>query len=122
MNYSPVWSGDYVKSHRVGIQKTSAGRGVGLGSHPVTPGKFAIPKMSESKAISLKNELYQKKKGYISTAQPKDSIVISNNIHYADRVEFIGWIKTRPHYPYTLTMQDMRIKFPIIVKTSGLGL
>ena len=114
---SPVHSGDYVKSHRVGITTKTSGRGVGLGHHPMTMGKWLMPRHPQP--WKLKLDLYGKKKLRISAAKFEDTIVIYNNIPYADTVEFIGWELTPAYHPFGHTINLMNIQFPIIVKTGG---
>jgi hypothetical protein len=114
---SPVHAGDYVKSNRVGITTKSSGRGVGLGYHPITPNKWLMSKHPQP--WKLKMDLYKKKKLRISAAKFEDTIVIYNNIPYADQVEFIGWELTPAYHPFGHTINLMNIQFPIIVKTGG---
>jgi len=114
---SPVHSGDYVKSNRVGITTKTSGRGVGLGFH-LTPGNKWLMSRHPS-PWKLKLDLYGQKKLRISAAKFEDTIVIYNNIPYADQVEFIGWELTPPYHPFGHTINLMNIQFPLIVKTGG---
>ena len=115
---SPVHSGDYVRSNRVGITKNTSGRGVGLGYHTSPGNKWLMAKHPHP--WKLKLDLYAKKKLRISAAKFEDTIVIYNNIPYADTVEYIGWELTPAYHPFGHTINFMNIKFPIIVKTEGI--
>lgn len=122
---SPILMGDYLKSNRIGILKTEGGRGVGKGavqsmSLIEKSAWMAGKEYPESVKEAMREAHYQSKKAYISSAQPKDSIVISNNISYADRVEYVGWATQPAYHVYGLTVEEMNIMFPLIMKAFGI--
>jgi hypothetical protein len=125
LNRSPARTGNYMRSHKVGILKTEGGRGIGKGAETkitsemekeIIAGGGLHPKMDQAKKQMLIQELYQKKSAYISRFQLEDDITIYNNIEYADRVEYLGWrdlfpeakVHTPPYHVYGLTIQEMR--------------
>lgn len=115
---SPVWTGAYVKSHRVGIKKSKTGRGFSGTHEPVVfapPGGPYPKRMSEAQANALRKQIYNKLKSRISRVEIGDTVAIFNNIPYADRVEFIGWpppewtgMSPGPYHVYSLTKAEMR--------------
>jgi len=105
---SPVSSGNYVKSHRVGISKTESGRGISRGHEPVLPFAFSN-KVPEATAEGIKAQVLAKRIPYISRAKLHDVITISNSIPYAHIVEYVGWKKTSAYHVYGLTAQELEL-------------
>jgi hypothetical protein len=127
LNRSPARSGNYMRSHNVGISKTATGRGIGKRHAPVN--NAYLPKMSKTQQLALAAELYNKKNGYISSAQLGDAITIYNIIPYANQVEYLGWSgvskkygpwQTPAYHVYGLTVAELEIIMPLLPKlTSG---
>jgi hypothetical protein len=127
---SPARTGNYIRSHKVGISKSQTGRGIGKSHAPVIEA-FTEP-MEGSEKLAFMAEQYNKKKGYISTAQLLDSITIYNIIPYAKNVEYLGWSgdydisggyggQVRswyrpPYHVYGLTIEEMRLIMPLLPK------
>lgn len=129
---SPARSGNYIRSHNVGISKTGTGRGIGQQHAPVNYGWF--DPMNEGEKVALMAEEYAKKSKYISTAQLLDSITIYNVIPYAVNVEYLGWAGTStisgggfsapvqkswyhpPYHVYGLTVAEMALIMPLLPK------
>lgn len=104
---SPVHAGPYVKSHRIGISKTGAGRGISKGHEKVN--RIQVPKVSRATALAIKKEAIAKRISYISKAMPGDMITISNSIPYADQVEYIGWQTAPARHVYKMTVLEVGI-------------
>jgi hypothetical protein len=128
---SPARSGNYIRSHNVGISRTGSGRGIGRRHAPVI--KQFLEPMNQGEKLAFMAEQYNKKKGYISTAKLLDSITIYNIIPYAKNVEYLGWSgestfwgvgggqQTRswyhpPYQVYGLTVEEMRVIMPLLPK------
>lgn len=119
---SPVKTGSYVSSHRIGIRKSAAtiegGPGRPFGTTLLNQGEdfrgMTAGEFRQAKANALKNM------SAVNRARPGDIIVIGNNIHYADQVEYIGWHgrtkSTPPYHVYGRTWAEMEVKMPFIVK------
>jgi len=128
---SPARSGNYIRSHNVGISKSGKGRGIGKRHAPVV--EAWLEPMDPGEKLSFMAEQYAKKRAYISTAQLLDSITIYNVIPYAKNVEYTGWTGTStfsggdagatqrswyhpPYHVYGLTVEEMAIIMPLIPK------
>jgi hypothetical protein len=114
MKKSPVWSGQYIRSHRVGIGKLDKRHGKSsLGSSFAFP-----PKMEESAANSLKASLNEFETRILlgKKISIDKSIYISNSIGHAADVEYIGWKYTGPHHVFGLAAEKMKTRFPQILK------
>ena len=114
---SPVWSGPYVKSHRIGIgkiDKRSAKPAIGI------DGKLP-PKMPEAEAEALKSEIAEWETGILKRKKVdlEKPIYISNSIGHARNVEYIGFQSmTQPYRVYGLTYQEVLAKLHNLVKIS----
>jgi hypothetical protein len=87
--FSPIWTGAYVKSMRCGI-------GVPDMSHePASSGMQPYPpRLDEVSAEMIRMETTTKLKTEIDMAPAGKTIYLSNNIPYANHVEYIGWFIT----------------------------
>ena len=110
VSLSPVWSGSYVKSHRVGINfKDPRHAPVHHIVHvALNNWYFPVSKMSSAMATRLRNKVAEVREKNLSAAKPGDKIIISNSIDYAPTVEYIGWEKTGPYHVYAKT--KIRVK------------
>ncbi len=127
---SPARTGNYMRSHKVGIAKTKTGRGIGKGAavKPYGPlGRvYWTPRMTPGEKAALTKELYAKRSAYISRFQLHDDITIYNNIFYAHRVEYFGWDDLagpnqklpppRPYFVYTMTIAELTVLMPMLPK------
>jgi hypothetical protein len=129
---SPARSGNYIRSHNVGISKSGKGRGIGKRHAPVV--EAWLEPMDPGEKLSFMAEQYAKKIAYISTAQLLDSITIYNVIPYAKNVEYTGWSGDYsfydpsrgtsinrswyhpPYHVYGLTVEEMAVIMPLIPK------
>lgn len=113
---SPVWSGPYVKNHRIGIGKID--RRSGKSASAV--GSVFPPKMSEAEAQALKAEISEWETGILKGKKInlETPIYISNSIGHAVQVEYIGWKKTPAHHVYGLTYEEILVKLDNIIKVS----
>ena len=89
---SPVRTGNYIKSHKVGINTQ-------VMHHEPVNFQWHEP-MPEAMALALKQALFTELAAETLEADFDDFIIISNSIPYADRVEFIGWMLTPAYHPF----------------------
>lgn len=84
---SPVLTGRYVKSHKVGIDQKNTDVA------PFSP-KLQTDRRSAAASANITgmNE--------IGHAKNFKKIYISNSLFYADRVEYLGWKNTPPYFVY----------------------
>ena len=89
---SPVRTGSYINSHKVGINTLVTG-------HEKV---YTIwqPAMLPAMQKALKAYKSKRMMGEVLSADFDDTIIISNLIPYADRVEYIGWQKTSAKHPF----------------------
>jgi len=115
IDYSPVRTGAYVTSHRIGIDQIDP-------SHEpfitVGPGEEIPPKMPTALAAALKESLYAKHSTEISRAPFDKDIYVSNSIPYANQVEYIGWRLTEARHVYHKANLDLKAVAPIVVKAA----
>jgi hypothetical protein len=123
---SPVKTGSYVLSHRIGIKATKTATGEpnlkrgapfkatyknqGEDFTGMTKIQFAAVKQAALKRMSK-----------INRAKPLHEIIIANNIHYADKVEYLGWERTGPYHVYGNTIAELQVKLPFMVKSKLVG-
>lgn len=103
---TPVWTGSYLLSHRVGINAKSTEPPTYINQHPefngLTPG--------EEEAYRQKAMMQANK---IQTAQNINSVWVSNGIGHAPDVEYIGWPSGKPPYhTYGLTYTWLKASMP----------
>jgi len=86
---SPIWTGAYVKSMRCGIGMVDS-------SHePYHPGTQPYPyRLSEMEAEIVRLGVIAKLNSEIDSAPIGESIYLSNNIPYASKIEYLGWMIT----------------------------
>ena len=122
---SPVWSGPYVKSHKIGVGKIDrrAAKSViqadmensqqGMASEILYP-----QKMSSAEAAALKSELNEFETRILLGKKVNIDIPIyvSNSVSHASEVEYIGWKKTGPYHVYGLTAEEMKTRLSQILK------
>ena len=121
---SPVRTGSYVLSHRIGIKKltSSPTRGRGFAATYVNqpkPGE-KFQRITKKQFHAVKT-IAMKQTSKIDKARYFSRIVIGNNIHYADNVEYLGWARTGPYHVYGRTIEEMKLKIPFIVKQIRVG-
>ena len=100
---SPILTGRYVKSHKVGIDSPD---------DSIAPNAYGIAADRKSAASSaLMSGL-----NVIKNAQKFSSIYISNSLHYAKNVEYLGWKNTGPYYVYHHATMDIMEDTSKIIK------
>ncbi|RLD57846.1 MAG: hypothetical protein DRI97_04435 [Bacteroidetes bacterium] len=100
---SPVKSGRYIKSHRVTID----------GEAPAPPEKMKFGTIPQSTAVqSVMGSLLLK----VSAAKQFKKITISNGLHYARNIEYLGWEKTGPYQVYHHAMNDIKASMPSVIR------
>jgi len=107
---SPIWTGAYVKSMRCGIGAVDS-------SHePYHSGTQPYPyRLTEMEAEVVRLGVLAKLNAEIESAPVGSTIYLSNNIPYASKVEYIGWLITpdgteyvaAAHAVFTETIMDL---------------
>lgn len=122
-NRSPVLTGLYVRNHKVGIGKINTKMTgeywmdlPGMDKFGITV--FAKPK-SETKQNIKRKKAFTKMRPKITAAKFENHIFISNRVHYANEVEYIGWKRTGPYHVYGLTSGELQLVFPIMMKAKS---
>jgi hypothetical protein len=100
---SPILTGRYVKSHKVGIDQKDTSTASLIGT---------LQKDRRSAAASaLMSGL-----NVIRSAQKFNAIYISNSLHYAHKVEYTGWKNSPPYFVYHHATMDMMGKADEVIK------
>jgi len=103
VNKSPVWTGSYVSSHRIGIDKID---GTITDLHPDEFTDRFPPQADFMEAERFKAEAMDQKFRMDILQYPLKKVIISNSIHYADKVEYLGWKKTPAYHVYGLSREE----------------
>ena len=113
---SPVKTGSYVSSHRVGIKASAANisRGRPFESTSINQ-QQNFKGLTKQQHTAVKQDAL-KNMAKINKAKLTDVIVIANNIFYADRVEYLGWERTPPYHVYGRTIAELEVQIPFLVK------
>jgi len=130
VDLSPVSTGSYVLSHRIGINQKDTSVTLKKGPNPGLYKVLAFGNPARASALHEKAVFRSLKKAK-TTAKPKalkqinkklkkigpdDSVIISNSIPHAVNVEYVGWMKTPPYQVYGLTYEYLRLKEKSIMK------
>jgi hypothetical protein len=115
---SPVWTGAYIKSHKVTANKIDS-------QHEPVIEFFIInqitynfgPKMLAAAVQALKIQTLAKLATKISATDFNDTIYISNSIPYANQIEYLGWEKSGPYH--TFGRATMAIKTKTFLKSKS---
>jgi len=116
---SPVLTGQYILSHKVGINEPD------LSYEHTLPTLKLRKNISKGKQIGTNIgvnrrsvEMKAKSVGQqkIMQAGYKDTIYISNSVPHAVNVEYLGWAKKPALHVYGLTKAEMRLQAQAIVK------
>lgn len=100
---SPVWTGAYVKSHKVGVNSVD-----GTFEQP-DPFMNLLKKKTEAQAYAIKAETEAVNTAKLQAAtRIFDEIYISNSAPHAMMVEYIGWKKTGPYHIYKKTQLKVK--------------
>jgi len=114
---SPIVSGSYVLSHQIGMH--------GKNSEVVTvdsPTGSAGERIPHPNRRGIASQATNRAQRIIGNAKGFSRIIISNSIHYAINVEYLGWLSpdgkkaTPPYFVYTQTDLDMKSEMPEIIK------
>jgi hypothetical protein len=100
---SPVWSGAYVKSHRLSINGSPVAKAI---ESPFRIG----PKMSKFKADLLRIMVRKKLQSEYRIISPFQLVVIKNEAKHCLDVEYLGSAKYGAHYVYTSADDYFRSK------------
>jgi hypothetical protein len=118
--YSPVWTGSYILSHRIGINgKNDSG--------PTKMGPKLAPGIIPPKVAPIVAEKYRMQAALrvtqrVKLAQMPDngSLIMYNTSEHAGLVEMLPdkYVKGNmaPYYPYMKTNSDLREKIHFIIK------
>lgn len=117
---SPVWSGSYVMSHRVGIDSRNDAAPTNM-TPGLAPGEIPI-KVIPSVALKFRKEAYMRAKArFVGKELPdKGRIILYNNAPHAGVVEVLpdkylsG--KMSPYHPYGKTKQRLSQQIYKIIK------
>lgn len=95
---SPVKTGAYVENHRIGIGGIDHGPPVYYPEEIESSGT----QLMTPRSVSVKLKALEKLDLKLAQIKLGDRIVLSNNSHYADKVEY-GWIEEKHigYFPYT---------------------
>jgi hypothetical protein len=117
LNYSPIWSGSYVLSHRVGINRKNDS-GPTIKNIPGVIGQKVS--LSEATAYRQKAALRVKNRLKIAQIGNEGTVVIYNESAHAALVEMLpdkymaGTMA--PYFPYLKTNSVLRAELPAIIK------
>lgn len=120
LRYSPVWSGSYVISHRVGINSKNDS-GPTLINQSSVPG-VAPPQVTPAQAETYRAQanLRVKKRIKLSKMPDTGSLIIYNQVQHALMVETLPDKNMSgnlaPYYPYLKTNSVLREKIYFIIK------
>lgn len=101
---SPIVTGAYVLSHKVGLNGKDSNFEPGVPLQVDDTGR-RIPLKNRRSIVGRAIAAGQK---VIQTPQKPTKFVLSNSNPYADKVEFIGWKNTRAYHVYGLTRLEMK--------------
>ena len=115
-NYSPVWAGSYVLSHRIGINGKNDS-----GPTNKNPTGIMLPKISSAEAKAHRAKAASRVKGRLRLSQMPDegTLSIYNNIAHAILVEVLpdkymaGTMA--PYFPYLKTTSVLMAEIPAII-------
>lgn len=121
---SPVWSGSYVSSHRIGIGLKNDSGPVNLRTYSKTDtyGKGLPDKVSPGTAAKMRVEasLRPRKRIQINKLKNSDRIIIYNQSEHALKVEMLADTTEggnfSPYYPYEKSKQRLLAKIYSIIE------
>lgn len=113
VGFSPVWSGTYVESHKVGLDN------IILEHEKPYYGPPFPDKLNEGHALALKVGVVNDLSPVIDKAEFRNTIFISNSIPYANQVEFGGGL-TPAYHPYGRAALKLKAKMFLMAKTNAL--
>lgn len=99
---SPFWSGSYIISHTVSLNKPA------IGYNRLIYGTRTWDQV-RSESLSKGNAI-------IMASHWRDNIIIRNNVPHALNVEYLGWESKPPYHVYQLSTEYMRHKAKQIMK------
>jgi hypothetical protein len=119
--YSPIWSGSYILSHRIGINKQND-RGPVIRNKGI-PG--IPPRVNLSKVMAYRNIVKKRVKVKVKIKSMPDNgkLIVYNGSRHAQDVEFLpdkyvtGKI-SEPYLPYHKAKQQAESNVPAIIQTS----
>lgn len=105
---SPVWTGDYVQSHEVSVEKRGYQR-LSVATPPPWPGRTVNGESLKLQAFAgMTSKAYQLIKGGSQT------VSFNNKAPHANFVEYIGWIpsegKTPPYFVFAKATESARLR------------
>lgn len=106
---SPVWSGAYVRSHRLSVNGAPV-------AEPVQSPKEIGPRLPDAAAIALRKLVFQEQMAHYGEKLPFSTVVISNDADHARLVEFVGTGFVNARYVYTRTADKVRAKLHTLTR------
>jgi len=88
VRWSPVWSGHYVSSQRIGINRIDKTKTPGIDGYMGWKRQKMRRKATAGEALEMKNTVVEEQTGKLREIDKLKKIVISNSVLYADKVEF----------------------------------
>jgi len=110
---SPICTGSYVLSHRIGInfENSSPPTRVNQELQNICIQDEAVKHLLRQQAMMAMS--------IIKTAQHVQSIIVSNAIEHAIDVEYIGWPVTPAYHVYGLTYLEIKQRLPEILRLAA---
>ncbi|RLA56949.1 MAG: hypothetical protein DRR04_13615 [Gammaproteobacteria bacterium] len=108
---SPIVTGSYVLSHKVGLN----GKDSSVTYGDPLPVDEHGERIAQPNRRSVVGYAIAKGQQVIAKAHRPKKFVLSNSIHYAPNVEFMGWANSPAYHVYALTLLEMREEMKPIV-------